>query len=180
MLLAGTRADFAVVFDRHAVEIYRYCARRIGPDTVDDVVADTFTIAYERRGRFDASRSSALPWLYGIATNVLRRHRAAEARHRKLIWQEGEASADSTAERAVARADADAVVRALAGELARISRRHREVLYLCAAGLTYADIAIALGVPVGTVMSGLHRARTRLRKALLAQGIDTNTVEGIV
>jgi RNA polymerase sigma-70 factor (ECF subfamily) len=177
-LLAGTRTDFAVVFDRYAAVIYKYCARRIGVEAVDDAVADTFAIAYERRGRFDPSRSSALPWLYGIATNVLRRYRATEARHRRLIWQEAEASADSTADLAVARADADAVIRALAGELTKISRRHREVLYLYAAGLTYADIATALDIPVGTVMSRLHRARTRLRTALLALGINTTTLEG--
>jgi RNA polymerase sigma-70 factor (ECF subfamily) len=178
-LLAGTRIDFAIVFDRHAEGIYRYCARRIGVDDADDAVADTFTIAYERRARFDQSRSSALPWLYGIATNVLRRHRAAEVRRQKLIKQDDEAAPDATADRAVARADADAVVRALSGELSKISRRHREVLYLYAAGLTYADIATALSVPMGTVMSRLNRARTRLRTALLALGIDDNTIEGI-
>jgi RNA polymerase sigma factor (sigma-70 family) len=178
VLLAGTRTEFAVVFDRYATVIYKYCARRIGVDAVDDAVADTFAIAYERRDRVDSSRSSALPWLYGIATNVLRRYRAAEARHRRLIWQESEAAADSTADRAVARADADAAVRALAGELAKLSRRHREVLYLFAADLTYADIATALDIPVGTVMSRLHRARTRLRTALLALGINTTTLEG--
>lgn len=85
VLLAGSRTDFGAVFDRHAAEIYRYCARRIGTEAVDDAVADTFAIAYERRGRFDPSQPSALPWLYGIATNVLRRYRAAEARYRKLI-----------------------------------------------------------------------------------------------
>ncbi|MDI5976790.1 RNA polymerase sigma factor [Amycolatopsis magusensis] len=177
-LLAGTRTDFATVFDRHAAEIYRYCARRIGTDAVDDAVADTFTIAYERRARFDATRSSALPWLYGIATNVLRRYRAAEARHRKLVQHESEASAEPTAERAVSRADADTAIRALAGELDKVPRRQRDVLYLYAAGLSYADIATALEIPIGTVMSRLHRARTRLRAALLAQGITGTTLEG--
>ncbi|MGA6162560.1 RNA polymerase sigma factor [Amycolatopsis magusensis] len=178
VLLAGSRADFATVFDRHAAEIYRYCARRIGTDAVDDAVADTFTIAYERRARFDATRSSALPWLYGIATNVLRRYRAAQARHRRLIRHEAEASAEPTADRAVSRADADTAIRALAGELDKVPRRQRDVLYLYAAGLSYADIATALDIPIGTVMSRLNRARTRLRAALLAQGITGTTLEG--
>jgi RNA polymerase sigma-70 factor (ECF subfamily) len=176
-LLAGTRTDFGAVYDRHAEEIYRYCARRIGTDVVDDVVADTFVIAYERRGRFDASHASALPWLYGIATNVLRRYRAVEARYRRLIRHEGEAATEGPADRAAARVDANTALRALAGELDKISRRQRDVLYLYAAGLTYADIATALDIPIGTVMSRLNRARTRLRAALLDLGI-TNTVEG--
>jgi RNA polymerase sigma-70 factor (ECF subfamily) len=167
-----------VVFDRHAAEIYRYCARRIGTDAVDDAVADTFAIAYERRGRFDTSRASALPWLYGIATNVLRRYRAAEARHRALVPHEGEAAQESTADRAVAMADAGTAIRALAGELDKISRRQRDVLYLYAAGLTYADIATALNIPIGTVMSRLNRARTRLRTALLGLGITNAVLEG--
>jgi RNA polymerase sigma-70 factor, ECF subfamily len=171
VLLAGTHTDFGAVFDRHAAEIYRYCARRVGTEAVDDVVADTFAIAYERRGRFDQSRHSALPWLYGIATNVLRRYRAAEARYRKLIRHDAGVPAEGAADRAVARADADSAIRALAGELDKISRRQRDVLYLYAAGLTYADIATALDIPIGTVMSRLNRARTRLRAALLDLGI---------
>lgn len=171
VLLAGTRTDFGAIFDRHAAEIYRYCARRVGTESVDDAVADTFAIAYERRGRFDPSRPSALPWLYGIATNVLRRYRTAEARYRKLVRLGGETPAEGAADRAVARVDADTAVRALAGELDRISRRQRDVLYLYAAGLTYADIATALDIPMGTVMSRLNRARTRLRAALLELGI---------
>ena len=173
VLLAGTRTDFGTVFDRHAGEIYRYCARRVGTEAVDDAVSDTFAIAYERRHRFDAAQPSALPWLYGIATNVLRRYRATEARHRRLVRHHGETSAEGAAERAVARADADTAVRALAGELDKISRRQRDVLYLYAAGLTYADIASALDIPIGTVMSRLNRARTRLRTALLELGITT-------
>jgi RNA polymerase sigma factor (sigma-70 family) len=175
-LLGGTRADFATLFDRHAPAIHRYCARRIGPDTVDDVVADTFTIAYEKRGRFDKSYASALPWLYGIATNVLRRHWLADARHRRQLRHDIDLSPDA-AEQAVSRVDADALLRALSGEMAKLSRRHREMLHLYAAGLTYADIATALSVPLGTVMSSLHRARKRLRAALLALGIDAATME---
>lgn len=177
-LLAGTRADFGTVFDRHAREIYRYCARRIGTDAVDDAVADTFVIAYERRARFDASHASALPWLYGIATNVLHRYRAAEARYRKLLRPAGETSAESAADRAVARADAGAAIRALSGELDKVPRRQRDVLYLYAAGLTYAEIATALDIPIGTVMSRLNRGRTRLRASLTALGITGTVLEG--
>jgi RNA polymerase sigma-70 factor (ECF subfamily) len=172
-LLAGSRADFGVLFDRHALAIYRYCARRIGPDEADDVVAETFTVSYERRGRFDGSRDSALPWLYGIATNVLHRHRGAEARRQRLLARlHPEANVDGLADRAAERIDADALIRAVAGELGRIPRRHRDVLFLYANGLDYADISIALGVPIGTVKSRLSRTRNRLRDALARLELD--------
>jgi DNA-directed RNA polymerase specialized sigma24 family protein len=84
-LLAGSRADFGVLFDRHGAEIYRYCAHRVGSDEADDVVAETFAASYQRRDRFDGSRDNALPWLYGIATNMVHRHRGAEARRQRLL-----------------------------------------------------------------------------------------------
>jgi RNA polymerase sigma-70 factor (ECF subfamily) len=166
-LLAGSRADFGVLFDRHAAEIYRYCARRVGPDEADDVVAETFVVGYQRRDRFDGSRQSALPWLYGIATNMLRRHRSGEARRQRLLAKlTPEASIDGMADRAAERVDADALIRAVARELGRISARHREVLFLHANGLDDADIATALRIPVGTVKSRLSRVKKRLRDAL--------------
>jgi RNA polymerase sigma factor (sigma-70 family) len=173
LTVGRTAAEFATVFDCYGGEIYRYCARRIGAELADDVVAETFMVAYERRHRFDPARGAVLPWLYGIATNVVRRHRASEARYLRV-----QAAAVGTApggdgfvDRAAERMDADATVRALSGELARVPRRQRDVLMLYAAGLSYAEIVTALGIPPGTVMSRLHRARARLRRALAELGI---------
>ncbi len=165
-LMGAGAAEFGVLFDRHARVLYQYCVRRIGPAAVEDAVADTFLIAYERRDRFDQSRASALPWLFGIATNVIRRHRTAETRYQRLVARlPAPVPEPPTAERAVERADAEAGFRTIAAELARMSARHRDVLFLYAAGLSYAEIAEALGIPAGTVMSRLHRARQRLRAA---------------
>ncbi|WP_173041784.1 RNA polymerase sigma factor [Phytohabitans flavus] len=73
-------ADLAGVFDRYARDLLRYCTRRVGEQVAEDVVAETFLVAYEQRDRYDASRGEVLPWLYGIATNLLRRHRRTEIR----------------------------------------------------------------------------------------------------
>src|SRR5436309_3112323 len=75
---------FAAIFDRHAAHIHRYLARRLGGDAVDDLVAETFLIAFRGRGRYDPGWRSARPWLYGIATNLVSRHRRDEARRHRL------------------------------------------------------------------------------------------------
>src|SRR5581483_6059856 len=64
---------FTALYDRHARALYRYCARRLGPDLAEDAVAQTFLIAYERRQRIQDG-VDPVPWLFGIATNVVYRH----------------------------------------------------------------------------------------------------------
>ncbi|MDR7324851.1 MULTISPECIES: RNA polymerase sigma factor [Catenuloplanes] len=160
-------ADLASVFDRHARELLRYCTRRVGPQLAEDVVAETFLVAYEHRGRFDPDRGELLPWLYGIATNVLRRHRRVEIRALREAAR-GEAAPDPEHDEAAAsRVDAARDVARLSGVLARLPRRQRDVLMLFAvAELEYAEIAAALGIPLGSVQSSLHRARAKVRAAL--------------
>lgn len=140
-------ADLAGMFARYGRRLLVYCACRVEPDAAEDVVAETFLVAYARRHRYDHDRPSALPWLYGIATNLVRRHRRTEAR----------------AYRAYARA----ARQRLAAALTRLPRRQRDVLLLYAvAQLEYAEIAEALDIPLGSVRSSLHRARAKLRAGL--------------
>ena len=61
---------FGAIFDRHSRAIHRYLARRVGPDDADDLLADVFIAAFQGRQRYDRTRVSALPWLYGIAANL--------------------------------------------------------------------------------------------------------------
>jgi RNA polymerase sigma-70 factor (ECF subfamily) len=166
---------FGVLFDRHSAAIHAYLSRRVGNELADDLTAETFVVALSKRASYDITRTDARPWLYGIATNQLRRHRRQEARQYRALARTGidpvvENHADAVAAR-VAAADA---TRKLASVLARLSRADRDVLLLIAWGeLTYADVADALGIPVGTVRSRLHRARRKLRDALGAS--DTMT-----
>src|SRR5688572_22757911 len=73
-------AAFGELFDRHATTLFRYFVRRVGPDDADSLLGDLFRIAFEKREGFDTDRAEARPWLYGIAGNLLARHRQREAR----------------------------------------------------------------------------------------------------
>ncbi|MFJ4620818.1 RNA polymerase sigma factor [Streptomyces sp. NPDC088812] len=166
---------FGEPFDRYAQDVHRYLARRLGSDAADDLTAETFVVAFQRRRRDDLTRDNARPWLYGIATRLVARHRRAEAR-RLRAWSraaslaEGRpADADDVGEDHAARyLDAE-----LAGALAWLPGRYRDVLLLTALGsMDYAQTAEALGIPVGTVRSRLHRARSGLRDALRGTGLD--------
>ncbi|CAG6393751.1 RNA polymerase sigma factor [Streptomyces cocklensis] len=160
---------FAALFDRYADAVHRYVARRIGPEAAEDLMAETFTTAFQRRHTYDLTRADARPWLFGIATNLMGRHRRAEARRLKALAKVPEPvqHEEPVADRAVARAGATGVRRELAAALARLSARHRDVVLLVAWGdLGYEEAAQALGVPVGTVRSRLNRARKKLREAL--------------
>ena len=161
-------ADLAALFDRHVRPLLRYCAYRVGPDAAEDIVAETFLIAHAQRDRYDPARASALTWLYGIATNVARRHRRTELRVLRT-YARGAAldAAEEFADRATDRADARATQRRIAAALARLPARQRDVLLLYAvAELEYAEIAAALDIPLGSVQSALHRARAKLRATL--------------
>jgi RNA polymerase sigma-70 factor (ECF subfamily) len=146
---------FALLFDRHFDAIYGYAQRRVGPDLADEVAAETFTRAFDQRRRYDTSREDARPWLLGIAANLLRRHWRSERRRldayaRSVAAARGEASVPVGAE--------------LVAALKSLPRREREPLLLLAwADLSYEQIALALGLPLGTVRSRISRARSRLR-----------------
>jgi DNA-directed RNA polymerase specialized sigma24 family protein len=69
--------QFAIVFRRHAPAIQRHVTRRIGHAAADDVVAETFVVAFRQRASYRDDERDCLPWLYGIATNLVGRHWAA-------------------------------------------------------------------------------------------------------
>ena len=161
---------FAELYDRHAPPIHRYVSRRLGDGLADDVVAETFLAAFRARQRYDLERPDARPWLYGIAANMIGRHRRAESRRLHALAREagrvGAGPAMATADEIAGRLDAVALRRELLTALARLSAGDRDVLLLIAwAGLSYAETATALGIAPGTVRSRLHRARKKVREA---------------
>ncbi|WP_241834688.1 RNA polymerase sigma factor [Pseudofrankia asymbiotica] len=171
--------DFAELFDRHAPTIHRYLARRAGRQVADDLVASTFLVAFERRASYDPERPDSRPWLYGIASNLLSRFHRDEERMLRAYARTGvDPTGDDGMERALDRVDAAAAGRALAAAVAELSPADRDVLLLFAwASLSYAEIAEAVGVPLGTVRSRLNRARRHLRSAL---GTGGDAVDGSV
>jgi len=170
-IIAASRAEplvFAAVFDRHYDAVHRYLARRVGSDLADDLAAETFTTAFDVRRRYDTAHPDARPWLFGIATNLVRHHHRGEARRlRAYARLERPADADGGFGGIEARVDAGRVGPAIADAVTRLSTGDRDVLLLFAwADLRYEEIAVALRIPVGTVRSRLHRARYRLRELL--------------
>ena len=160
--------QFTVLFRRHAPYIQRYVVRRLGQDAADDIVAETFLLAFRRRDGYDQTRADARPWLYGIATNLIGRHRRAEVRmYRALARTGADPVMEPFTDRVDDRVSASTASRRLAAALARLPEEHRDTLLLVAWGdLSYEEVATALGVPVGTVRSRMSRARSKLRRSL--------------
>lgn len=158
--------SFGVVFERHVGPILRYLRRRLGDQLAEEAAAQTFLVAFDERGRFDPRRADARPWLFGIATNIARRHRRHELGELRAIAALG-ADTSISEEGSEARVDAERMRGTLARCLAELPAEESDVLYLLVwAELDQREIAAALGIPLGTVKSRLSRARGRLREAL--------------
>lgn len=159
--------------------IYRYAFRRAGESAAEDVMASTFLVAFEKRDSFDDAWEDARPWLFGIATNLLRRHHRIEAKILKIVAKSSgrNAYADST-ERIAEQLDAKTTTNLLAVALRKLSSADRECILLYAwADLTYEGIAQATNVPIGTVRSRMNRARRILKEAVDAARTNTEEEE---
>jgi RNA polymerase sigma factor (sigma-70 family) len=158
---------FTIVFDRYYRSVYGYLSRRVGRAVADDLAAETFTRAFEHRASYDSSAERALPWLLGIAINLLAHHRRSEGRQLRALAAVREPQNDAFTDAATGRIDAASARATLAAALEQLDDYDREALLLYAwAELKYEEIAGVLGIPVGTVRSRLHRARGKLRQAL--------------
>jgi DNA-directed RNA polymerase specialized sigma24 family protein len=80
---------FAALFDRHAPHIHRYLARRVGPQVAEDLLAETFLVAFGKRAAYDPAFRDARGWLYGIATHLVGQHRREEIRRFRLSQAAG-------------------------------------------------------------------------------------------
>ena len=156
-------------FDRHAASIAAYASRRVGPTLARDVVAETFRVALEQFATFDAERGNERAWLFGIATNVIRRHWRTEERRLRAQARSVRAEVlpvdpllgvdDSV--------DARRVYERLVDVIAELPAADRDLLVLVAwERMTSADAAVALGIPPGTVRSRLHRIRMHLAEGM--------------
>lgn len=155
-------AELGRQFDLHGRRILRYLTRRTDLQSAEDILGETFVTALVRWDSFDPERREPLPWLFGIATNLLRRHWRSERRTARAMSRV--AVSDHFDDEAGDRVDVQRAIRSVMNELDRMRPAVRDTVLLYAwAELTYDQIAEATGVPVGTVRSRLNRARTALR-----------------
>jgi RNA polymerase sigma-70 factor (ECF subfamily) len=159
---------FSVLVRRHVPAIQRYVTRRIGSEHAEDVVAETFLAAFRQRAGYRDQGQGCLPWLYGIATRLVSRYRRTEVNQLRLLARTGrDPVTEPFTDRVDAAVTAGASSRRLAAALAKLPASQRDALLLLVwAGLGYEQIAVATGVPLGTVQSRISRARHRLREQL--------------
>jgi RNA polymerase sigma factor (sigma-70 family) len=161
-LAAGEIGALGELYDRYQEPIRRFVARATSDaEDVDDLVHATFLAAAKSAGRYDG-RPSSRPWLIGIAAQLLRRRRHSFGRLLAVLSSVRLMRATTTDPRPAlhARNDVERV-------LAQISEAKRVTLLMAEVeGLSCAEIAAALGVPIGTVWTRLHAARRELRHAL--------------
>jgi RNA polymerase sigma factor (sigma-70 family) len=163
---AGDADAFGLVFERHATTIYNYCFRRVGNwATAEDLLSLVFLEAWRRRDK-ELPLGKVLPWLYGIATNVIRNRLRMERRFAAALRRLPEPPLDpSFAGDADERLDDERQMKRVLALVSQLRRHEQDVFVLCAwFDLSYEDAALSLGIPVGTVRSRLSRARKRLRE----------------
>jgi RNA polymerase sigma-70 factor (ECF subfamily) len=159
---------FTDLFARHWDGLYRFCLSRAG-SAGEDIAAETFRIAFDRRKRYDRRFSDARPWLFGIATNLLRDHFRAARREQTTLERSAALDIPSRSDAGMDGLEGALLGPPLAAALQGIPAADRDALLLLAwADLDYEQIAGALGIPLGTVRSRIHRARHRVREYLTA------------
>jgi RNA polymerase sigma-70 factor (ECF subfamily) len=169
-LIAASRdqpARFGALFDRHATVVFRYLVRRVGVDEAETLLGEVFRIAFEKRSTYDCERPNARPWLYGIATHLVARHRRTETRrfHATARLRARQHLASDPSDAVVAMVDAEGLWPRVAVAVAELPPEERDALVLFVwEELSYQEIAAALDIPVGTVRSRLNRAREHLRE----------------
>jgi RNA polymerase sigma-70 factor (ECF subfamily) len=172
-IVEGDTSAFGDIFERHARPVYNYLFRRCGNwATAEDLASLVFLEAWRKRRRISLTHDSALPFLFGVATNVLRNHRRAEFRYRSALErmplpQESTLDEDEL----VGRLADELKMREILGVFSRLPKREQDVLSLCVwMGLSYEEAATALDLPVGTVRSRLSRGKARLRELCAGSG----------
>ena len=160
--LALTQAQFNDLVDQHGPALYRMAYRMIGDrHEAEDIVQETFRSAWKSRANYKPGRGDRA-WL----ASILRRRVIDRWRRKKPT----DTASGEAFEIGVAAEDplANELSDELQEGLARLPKPLRETLLLVVVGeLTHQEVADMLGIPIGTVLSRVSRARTRLRQYLI-------------
>lgn len=154
---------FIELYERFYRPVYAYCRRRTGAERADDVVADTFLIAWRKIDQVPRG-SEVLPWLYGVAYRVLGHEWRGSSRRKRLDRKLGAIG------REVPLVPEEVVVmnqesRQVFDALSRLNTTDQEILLLSAwEELPHADIAVTLNISIGAVSQRLLEAKKNLTK----------------
>lgn len=161
----GDRGAFAELFDRHAKAVFNHCFRlTASAATAEDLLQNTFLLAWRKRSKVQLRRDSALPWLLAAATNAVRSDRRSVARRLRMQARAPvEPPTPDHAEAVADRVDSERRMAELLTAVNALPRGQREAFTLCVWGeVSYADAAGVLGVAESTVRVRVSRARARL------------------
>lgn len=158
----GEPNRFTEIYSRHYGDVYAYCRRRVGPDGVDDLVADVFTSVWKRIEDAPPTES-ALPWIYRIAFNKTGNHWRARSRRKSLQSRLEESGATHVATPIADQVIVREEVREVLDVANRLSVSDLEVLRLSLwEQLTHVEIAEVLAMKPNAVKQRVHRAKKRL------------------
>ncbi len=168
----GDTEAFATLFEPIRPKIYAVAVRMVGHSDADDVVMDTYLKAWGALPRF-GGRSALSTWMCRIARNqamdLLRKRqrlsqREVHGENAELLAAREPDPKQPDATEQIMRLETQAHVREA---VERIAEPHRTTLIMrFVDDLAYAEIAAAMGVSIGTVMSRLHNAKRKLKAAL--------------
>jgi RNA polymerase sigma-70 factor (ECF subfamily) len=161
----GEREAFAAIYARHHAAVFRFARMMSGVASIaEDVTQDVFITLMRDLSRYQPQRSGLPTYLYGVARNLTRNRLRREGRFVVLDAADAEPAApDDPCARLVHARDVARVRRAIA----MLPSRYREAVILADIhGLSYAEIAVIVGAPVGTVRSRLNRGRARIAALL--------------
>jgi len=181
----GDHEAFRVLVERHQDRVFRLALRVMrDEEAARDVSQEAFLKAYRSLDRFEG-RSSFYTWMYRLVLNLCLDTKRRDRSSRHVEWNEEVALGDAGTVRGTSGEATRHEVPDPAGELERKELRalvtravdtlpedaRRTFLLREVDGLRYSEIAGALGIPKGTVMSRLHYARRRIRQELTAAGV---------
>ncbi|MFC7277183.1 RNA polymerase sigma factor [Paractinoplanes rhizophilus] len=171
LAVEGRGDAFGQLFRRHATVVYNHCFRRLGSwSAAEDATSLVFLEMWRQRDRAVHFEGSLVPWLLGVANNVVRNLHRARRRYDAALFRIPPPSAEpDPADDVAQRLDDESRMRAVLRELSRLNRGEQDVVAMVLmSGLSYAEAATALDIPIGTVRSRLARARKRLESAFPA------------
>lgn len=159
-------AAFSLLFDRHFADIWRFLERRVERADAEDLAVETFLVALNRRASFDSELGDVRPWLFGIASNLLRNHRRSELRRLDALSRLGSSDRPISAldDEAIQQVDAAGVTEIAARALAKLDDDARDLVILVAGtDLSLNQVAAALGISTGALRTRLWRAWRQLQ-----------------